>query len=74
MLHIDFMKYWRDFFIFFIHFNQHSIVSVVAIRTFKMSSPSRDGDDITSSAWQNVVAALYCVWQNVVKPMECALA
>ena len=46
MLHIDFMKYWARFLVFYIFFYQHSIFSVVAIRTFKMSSPSRDGDDI----------------------------
>ena len=29
---------------------------------------------ISSCAWQNVVAALYCVWQNVVKPTRTPLA
>ena len=28
----------------------------------------------SSGAWQNVVAALYCVWQNVVKPTHTPLA
>ena len=48
MLHIDFIKYWARSLGGggFIHLYQPSIFSVLAIRTFKMSSPSRDGDDI----------------------------
>ena len=46
MLHIDFIKYWARSLGGFINFYQHSIFSVLAIRTFKMSSPSRDEDDI----------------------------
>ena len=37
MLHIDFIKYWARFLGGFYKF----------LSTFKMSSPSRDGDDIT---------------------------
>ena len=47
MLHIDFIKYWAGslvgFYSFLSTFNFY-----VAVRTFKKSSPSRDGDDVSS--------------------------